>query len=145
MKSGFSTFSEAARRPPPGNKTEAFHHPVDLLGFLGLLTALCFVGLLVSEFLDADQGWVSIARTGLFVVGIAWICLLAATALGQPGFLAIIPVAYLGAGGSWLYRAAKRHRKENQLKAAGNWRCANCRAWNDAKDAVCISCRAWRA
>ncbi len=118
---------------------------MDLLSFLGLLTALCFIGILASEFLDAREGWAYATRIGIFVIGIAWICLLAATVLGQPGFLAIIPLAYLGVGGSWLYRVAKRRREEKKLKATGGWRCAACKAWNDAGDAVCISCRAWRS
>ena len=118
---------------------------MDLLSLLGLLTVLCFIGALASELLDAGEGWASAARIGLFVIGVAWICLLAATMLGQPGFLALVPMAYLGVGGSWLYRVAKRHREEKKLKAVGSWRCAACKAWNDTGDSVCLYCRAWRS
>lgn len=103
------------------------------------------MGTLASEFLDAREGWASAARTGLFVIGVAWLGLLAATLLGQPAFLALVPMVYLGVGGSRLYRVAKRHREEKKLEATGGWRCVDCRARNDAGDAVCSSCGAWRS
>ncbi len=112
------------------------------MDLLGLLTTGFLVAVVVAKGLSVERRWEQVAWGGLFLCGVPWLCLLLVGMTGQPLFMGLIPLLYLGVGGKLLHRLNRARQQENQdLEAVQGWRCPSCKTPNAAVNLVCYRCQ----